>query len=169
MNCQTTEDLRIFWRLSTILSTGNKSVQSNLFWYVTVCIFWKCIQYNRNLKKISLGQKTLRKIPSFLFRSNWSQLYLYTSWNTWFIPLKLCVGFFIFDSASILWNLYFCYTKSMESFTLKRHSFFQNKNHRTAKHSFADFWFLNCTQKFGNSMISAWVWAPEKLIWRLTF
>ena len=30
---------------STILKASNKSVWSNAFWYVKVCIFWKCIQY----------------------------------------------------------------------------------------------------------------------------
>ena len=38
--------LRIHWRISTILKTSNKSVWSNGFWYVKVCIFWKCIQYS---------------------------------------------------------------------------------------------------------------------------
>ena len=37
--------LRILWRLSTTLKTSSKSVWSNIFWYVKVCIFWKCIQY----------------------------------------------------------------------------------------------------------------------------
>ena len=40
-----------------------KSVWSNAFWYVKVCIFWKCIQYttytlrwNRNVKKFPLDK-----------------------------------------------------------------------------------------------------------------
>ena len=46
--------LRIHWMLSTILKISNKSsVWSNVFWYVKVCIFWKCIQYN-----IHWGKKT---------------------------------------------------------------------------------------------------------------
>ena len=32
-------------RLSIILNTSNKNVWSNVFWYIKVCIFWKCIQY----------------------------------------------------------------------------------------------------------------------------
>ena len=37
--------LRIHWRPSTNLKTSNKSVWSNVFWYVKVYIFWKSIQY----------------------------------------------------------------------------------------------------------------------------
>ena len=32
-----------------------------------------------------------------------------------------------------------------------------------------DIWFLSCNKKFENSMISAWVKAPQKLIWRQMF
>ena len=65
--------LRIHWRLPTILETSNKSVWSNVFWYVKVCIFWKCIQYTihwdkTNLKKIPYGQnKRYKKMASFFF------------------------------------------------------------------------------------------------------
>ena len=37
--------LTIHWRLSTILKSTNKSVWSNVFEYVKVCILWKCNQY----------------------------------------------------------------------------------------------------------------------------
>ena len=36
-----------------------KSVWSNVFWYIKECIFWKCIQYTRNLDKTHM----LRKFP----------------------------------------------------------------------------------------------------------
>ena len=52
--------LRIHWRLSTILKTSNKSVWSNVFWYVKVCIFWKCIQYTIHWDKTQM----LKKFPS---------------------------------------------------------------------------------------------------------
>ena len=44
------------------LKNKQQSVRSNGFWYVKVCIFWKCIQYNihwgktQMLKKIAFGQ-----------------------------------------------------------------------------------------------------------------
>ena len=40
-----TSCLRIHWKLSTILETSYKSVWSNFFDMVKVCIFGKCIQY----------------------------------------------------------------------------------------------------------------------------
>ena len=51
--------LRIHWRLSMILKTSNKSVWSNAFWYVKVCVFWKCIQYT-----IHWDETNVKKIPS---------------------------------------------------------------------------------------------------------
>ena len=49
--------LRTNWRLSTILKTSNKSVQSNAFWYVKVCILWKCIQYTIHWDKTQILNK----------------------------------------------------------------------------------------------------------------
>ena len=37
--------LRIHWRISTILITSKKSVWSNDFWHVKVYIFWRCIKH----------------------------------------------------------------------------------------------------------------------------
>ena len=40
-----------------------KNVWSNVFWYVKVCIFWKCIQYTINWDKTQIFKKfTLDKI-----------------------------------------------------------------------------------------------------------
>ena len=52
--------LRIHGRYSTIIKTSSKSVRSNVFWYVEVCIFWKCIQYTIYWDKIQI----LKKFPS---------------------------------------------------------------------------------------------------------
>ena len=66
--------LRIHWRLSTILKTRNKSAWSNVFWYVKIWIFWKCIQYSIHwdktqiLKKFPLDKINGTKMPSFFFR-----------------------------------------------------------------------------------------------------
>ena len=51
--------LRTHWRLSTILKTRNKSVWSNMLWYVKVYIFWKSIQYAIHWDKTQM----LKKIP----------------------------------------------------------------------------------------------------------
>ena len=66
-------NLRIYWRLSTILETSSKSVWSNIFWYVKACIFWKYIQYTiywdktQNLKKFHSDKiNGTKNILSFL-------------------------------------------------------------------------------------------------------
>ena len=51
--------LSIHWRLSIILKTTNKSVWRNAFWYVEVCIFWKCIQYTIHWDKTQILKKIL--------------------------------------------------------------------------------------------------------------
>ena len=56
----TISELWRHWRLSTILKSSNKSVWSNDFWFVKVCIFWKCIQYTIHWDKIQI----LKKFPS---------------------------------------------------------------------------------------------------------
>ena len=66
--------LRIHWRLLTVLKTNNKSVWSNIFWYVIVCVFCKCIQYmiywdkTQMVKKFPLDKITgIQKLPSYFF------------------------------------------------------------------------------------------------------
>ena len=66
--------LRIHWRLLTVLKTSNKSVWSNIFWYVIVCIFCKCIQYmiywdkTQMVKKFPLDKITgIQKLLSYFF------------------------------------------------------------------------------------------------------
>ena len=49
--------LRMQWKLLTILETSNKSVWSNAFWCVKVCIFWKCIQNTIDLDKTKIFKK----------------------------------------------------------------------------------------------------------------
>ena len=76
-------NLRIHWRLSTVLKTSNKGVWSNVFWYVKVFIFWKCIQHTihwdktQMLKRILFEQnKRYKKGPLFSFpSSNSSEFY----------------------------------------------------------------------------------------------
>ena len=56
----TLSSLRIYWRLLMILKTSNKSVWRNDFWYLKVCIFWKCIRYTIHWDKTQM----LKKFPS---------------------------------------------------------------------------------------------------------
>ena len=50
--------LRTLWKLLTILKTSNKSVWSNIFLYVKVYIFCKCIQYTIHWDKTQMLKKT---------------------------------------------------------------------------------------------------------------
>ena len=52
--------IRIHWKLSTILKTSNESVWTNVFWYIKVCIFCKCIEYTILWDKTQM----LKKFPS---------------------------------------------------------------------------------------------------------
>ena len=138
MTWHQTLSLWIHWRLSATLKTSNKNVWSNVFWYVKVWIFWKCIQYTihcaeTNVKKIPFGQNNrCKKCPLFFFLFRELQLITalfllcdsYMRWSTRFVSLKLFVEFSILDSASFLLKLIFFSTKCIESLTLKRHNSF---------------------------------------------
>ena len=122
---------RIHWRLSTILKRSNKSVWSNVFWYVKVFIFWKCIQYTIHWDKTQIFKKLpaykvndTKKCPLFSFTSSNSTVLLlicdsYMSWSTRFVSLKLCVEFSIFDSVSFLLKFIFLCNKMHGFFDFK--------------------------------------------------
>ena len=120
--------LMIYWRLSTILKTSNKSVWSNAFWYVKVCIFWKCIQYTIHWDKMQMLKNfNSDKINgTFFFRELQLITVLllicdsYMSWSTRFVSLKLCVGFSIFDSVSFLLKFIILFNKMHGIFDFKR-------------------------------------------------
>ena len=53
--------LRIYWRLFTYdFKNKKKCVWSIVFWYVKVCIFWKCIKYTVLWDKAHILKKFLR-------------------------------------------------------------------------------------------------------------
>ena len=104
--------LRIHWRLSTILKTSNKSVWCNVFWYVKVCIFWKCIQYLIHWNKTQM----LKKFPSD--EINGTNAHHSFTFNLRFLYelkhkirlSKTVVRFSIFDSVSfVLKFIFFCW------------------------------------------------------------
>ena len=136
--------LRIHWRLSTVLKTSNKSVWSNVFWYVKVCIFWKCIQYTIHWDKTQM----LKKFPSdkingtknalfFLSRApthhnfTFNLRFLYELKHKVRLSKTVCEIFhfhfrLVFIKAYILLFCCCCSTKCMDFFTLKRRNSFQN-------------------------------------------
>ena len=101
-------------RLLSVLKTSKKNVWGNVFWYVNVCIFWKCVQYTihwdrTQMLKIFLRTKqTVQKMHSSFFRKFQLTTVLllicdsYISWRTRFFSLKMCVRFSIFDSFFLL-------------------------------------------------------------------
>ena len=123
--------LRIHWRLSTVLKTSNRSVWSNVFWYVKVCIFWKCTQHIIHWDKT----QTLKSFPSdkinctknvlfFLSRGPTYHSFIvicdsYMSRSTRFAALKMCVGFYILDSVSFLLKFVFLFNKMHRLFDFK--------------------------------------------------
>ena len=121
--------LKIHWRLSTILETSNKSVWSNVFWYVQLCIFWKCIQYTIHWNKTQI----LKKFPSDKINCTKKikiELHLitvlrliydfYMSWSTRFFSSSFCVGFSIFDSVLFLLKFMILFNKMHGIFDLEK-------------------------------------------------
>ena len=147
---------------------------------------WKFIQYTihwdktQMLKKKFLWTKQrLQKMLSFLFCKLQLITVLllicnsYTSWSTWFISLKLSGEYSIFDSVSLLFNFIFLFNKKQGLIDFLDFSMFIilfkiqiGKPHTVL---LPDLWFFNYNKKFENSMISAWIGAPQKLTCRTTF
>ena len=103
-----------------------KNVWSYVFWYVKVCIFWKCVQYTihwdkaQMLKKFPSDKINGTKMPSFFFRELQLITVLllicdsYMSRSTRFVSLKLCMGFPIFNSVPFLLKFIFLFNKMHE-------------------------------------------------------
>ena len=123
--------LRIGWRISTILKTRNKSVWTNVFWYVKVCIFWKCIHCTMNWDKTQM----LEKIPSDKTNGLTNALF-FLSWGSThhsftfdlrfsyelehkFCPSKILRRIFHFWFRSVFIKFIFLFNKMQELFDFK--------------------------------------------------
>ena len=150
--------VRIHWRLSTILKTSNKSVQSNVSWYVKVYIYSESL-FNTLTIHWDKTQMNVAQIALLFFRELQLITVLllirdsYTSWSTRSIFLKLCVGFSISDSVSLL---FIFLSNVIVPFKIKIIA----KPHTVL---LPDLWFLSCDKKFENGMVFAWVGASQKL------
>ena len=123
--------IKLKWRPLTILKTSNKSLRSNIFWYVKVCIFWRCIQYTvywdktQILKKFPLDKINGTKNALFFFREHQLITVLLLicdssiSWSTRFVSVKLCLRFSVFDSVSFLLKFIFLFNKILGHFDFK--------------------------------------------------
>ena len=127
----TLSSLRIYWRLLMMLKTSNKSVWSDDFWYLKVCIFWKCIRYTIHWDKTQMSKKfpsdkiNGTKNALFFLLRPWLIAVLllicdsYMSWSTMFVSLKLSVGFSIFNLVSFLSTFLFLFNKLHGLFDFK--------------------------------------------------
>ena len=148
--------LRIHWRISVNLKTSKKC--TNVFWYVKVCILWKCIQYTMHWDKIQMLQKfssdkiSSTKVPSSFFHELQFFIVLflvgryYMRWSTRYVSLKPCVRYFVFDSVSFLLKI----MKYMDIlWLLNVIIFFKIKTiEKTYSFLLPDLWFLSCNKKF---------------------
>ena len=115
-----------------------KSVWSNVFWYVKVFIFWKCIQYTIHRNKTQMSKKNFfgqnkgyKKCPFFFPELQLITVLLlicdsYMSWSTRFVSLKLCVGFSSFDLVLFLLKFIFLFNKMHGLFDFKTSQFLLN-------------------------------------------
>ena len=145
-----------------ILKTSNKSLWSRVFWYVKVCIFWKCIQYiihcekTQILKKISFGQNKRYKIcPLFSFASSnhhnftFNMRFLYELKHKVHLSKTVC-GIFHFRFRFVYIKVYFFVQQNAWTLWLKKVIIpfkikITEKPHTVL---LADLWFLSCNKKF---------------------
>ena len=150
------------WKFKNILKAFDnlkhkqKSACSYVFWYVKVCIFWKCIKYTIHWDKTQM----LKIFPSdkisvtknaqfFLSRAPTHHNLIYDSCELKHkVRLsKTMYGVFHFQFCFMFLKCFFS-AKCMGSLTLKRHNSFQNKNNKKATQCFAPFWFLSSKKNF---------------------
>ena len=113
-----------------------KSVWSNVFWYVKVCIFWKCIQYTIHWDKTQM----LKKFPSdkingtknalfFLSRApthhsfTFNLRFLYELKHKVRLSKTVC-GIFHFRFRFVFIKVYIFVQQNAWTLNLRRHNFF---------------------------------------------
>ena len=129
-------DVKVFVLKDTLKAFNNfqnkqKNVRKNVFWYIKVSIFWKCIQYTIHWGKTQM----LTKFP--LEKTNGTKNYLFFllqapthhsfTFNLRFLyelkhkdsSIKICMGFSIFDSISFLLKFIILLNKMQGSFDFK--------------------------------------------------
>ena len=95
---------------------------------------------------------------SFTFNLRWAKAQ---------VSVKLFVVFSTFDFVSFLFKFIFLVNKNAWAFWLQniiipfKIKIIEKPRMVLSPH----LWFLSCNKKFENSMISAWVGAPQKLTW----
>ena len=121
------------------------------------------------LIKKSSDKINVTKMHSFFFRELQLITVLllirnsFTSLSLWFIFSKLCRGIFRFVVILVFIKLTFLFKKNDDSWTLKRHNFFQKKNNGKVNHSFAARPMVFKLQQEVWKFIDAWMsWSSPK-------
>ena len=105
-------NLRILWRLLTILKASNKSAWNNIFWYVKVSIFWNCIQHTIHWDKTQM----LKQLPSdkrngtknalfFLSRASTHYSFALNFWFSYKLKYKVCLS----KTVCGIFHFWFCF------------------------------------------------------------
>ena len=144
-------------------------------------IFWNCIQYTihwdkKIFKKIFFGQKN--GTNNALFFLSWAQTHHIFTLNLRFLYelkhkvrlTKTVCGIFHFQFCFALVKVYIfvqqnAWILDFKNIIIPFKIRIIEKSHTVL---LPDLWLLNCNKKFWNSMISAWVGAPQKLtLWQI--
>ena len=131
-----------------------KSVWSNVFWYVKVCVFQKCIQYTIYWDKTQM----LKKFPSekvsgtknamlFLSRAPTRHNFTFNSQFLFELKYKVCLSKILYGIFHFRFRFIFikdfCSTKFMNSLT------FRTKiTEKPQTVLLPEQWFLSCNKKF---------------------
>ena len=108
------KNLRIHWKLSTILKTSNKSVWSNAFLYVKMHMFWKFIQYSIHWDKVQMTKKfplnktnVTKNAPFFLSRAPTHHSFAFNSWFLYELKRKVHISKTVYGIFHFRFRLFF--------------------------------------------------------------
>ena len=110
--------------------TNQQKCRGNVFWYVKIPIFWKCIQYTIHWDKTQILEKfPLDKINGtenallFLLQATTNRSFTFTLQFLYArkhkVRLSKTVRFSIFDFTSFLWNFIILFNKMQGLFDFK--------------------------------------------------
>ena len=130
------------------------------------------------LKKFPSDKATVTKNALFFLSRapthhsfNFNLQFLYELKHMVYLSKKLFARFSIFDSVLFHFNFVFLFNKKHGLFWLSNViiPFKVKILQKPQTVLVTDLWFLSCNKEFENSVISAWVGAPQKLTYRRIF
>ena len=104
--------LRTHWRLSAILKISKKVYEVMFFWYVKVCIFWKCIRYTIHWDKSQMLKKNssdkMNDTKSALFLLSWAPThhsFIFNLQLLYELKHKVCLS----KTVCAIFHFWFCF------------------------------------------------------------